>query len=79
VLNITTEEVVRIVKKNKELTSAQAKNLSLFMRDLPVELGYSFIRQLFLLGMDSINKTIGEDVELNEMFKNKLAAIKTRK
>lgn len=79
VLNIATEEIIRTIKSKKSLTKKQSENLSLFLRDLPIELGYSFIRQLFMLGLDDINKTIGEDKELNEMFKNKIDSIKNRK
>jgi hypothetical protein len=79
VLNIATEEITRTIKSKKNITKKQAQNLSAFMRDLPIELGYNFIRQLFMLGLDSVNKTIGEDTELNDMFKNKLDTIKNRK
>lgn len=78
-LNILNEEIVREVKTTGKLGKKQAKNLSSYMKDAPVELSYNFIRNLFLLGLKDVNDTIGEDKDLNELFKNKLDTIKDRK
>jgi len=78
-LNILNEEIVREVKANGKLSKKHAKNLILYMKDSPVELSYQFIRTLFMLGLEDVNNTIGEDKELNDLLTNKLEAIKSRK
>ena len=72
VLNIASEELIREIKVNKGVTKKQGKNIVSFLNDLPIELCYNISRQIMGLGMDSLNKTVGEDVKLVERMRNKL-------
>lgn len=77
-LNLLNDEILSEIKTTKSLSAKQAKALSLYMQDTPIELGYNFIRQLFMLGLDDVNNTIGEDEKLNELYRNKIESIKEK-
>lgn len=72
ILNIASEELVREIKILGGVTKEQGANTAAFLLDLPIELCYSIARAILGLGIDSINKHIGENQEVIERMKNKL-------
>jgi hypothetical protein len=72
VLNIAGEELVREIKINKGITEKQGLNVVAFLQDCPIEFCYNLSRQVLSLGVDSLNKNIGENTELVERMKNKI-------
>ena len=76
VLNIASEELVREIKVNQGITEQQGKNVIAFLTDLPIELCYNVSRQIITIGVASINKNIGDNVELVEKMRNKMEKLK---
>lgn len=72
VINIVCEELVREIKVKNKITKKEAQNVVKFLMDIPIERCYNAARAILSLGIDSVNKTIGEDVALNERIANKL-------
>ena len=72
VLNIAGEELVREIKVNKGVTEKQGLNVVAFLSDTPIEYCYNLSRQIMGLGIESLNKNIGENTELIERMRNKL-------
>lgn len=75
-LNIACEELTREIKINKGVNSDQASNVIQFLLDLPIELCYHISRSILKLGLDSVNKTLGENKKLLKRMKNKLEELK---
>jgi alkaline phosphatase D len=72
VLNIAGEELVREIKTNKGVTEKQGLNVVAFLQDCPIEYAYNLSRLVMGLGIESLNKNIGENTELIERMRNKL-------
>jgi len=74
-LNLAGEELVLEIKKNKDITEQQGKNIIAFLMDLPIELCYNLSRSIMGLGIDNVNKFVGDNDFLVERITNKLNKI----
>jgi alkaline phosphatase D len=72
VLNIASEDLVMQIKIAKGVTETEGKHVTEFLMDLPIELCYNVSRSILSLGLDSVNKHIGGNLELIEKMKNKI-------
>jgi len=72
VINIVCEEIIREIKLKGKITKKEADNVGKFLMDIPIERCYNATRSILSLGLESVNKTLGENKELIERVSNKL-------
>lgn len=75
-INLTSDEIIRRVKLKQKVSNKEADGIVKFAIDIPIEMGYSFVNQLLRLGLEPVNKSVGENPELVALFTNKMNEIK---